>query len=156
MLWQTMDINAQKLIKETSPIYNQLSLGLAGGGTTLFPLDATLASNMSLLNGIPDVYHDYKQGNISKYEFNKIRKAKLNQYSNNIGPAIKKIIYADNKIKNSFKLASGRSLNATKSITQHMRKLTTISKTASKGGVVLAGVGLTASCNQISKKGFRM
>jgi len=150
-LWQTMDINTQKAIKETSPIYNQLSLGLAGGGTALFTLNTTLTSNMSLLNGIPDAYHDYKQGNISKYEFDKIRKTKLNQYSNNIGPAIKKIIYADNKVKNSFKLPPGRSLNATKSMTQHMSKLTTISKAASKGGVVLAGVGLAASCYQISK-----
>lgn len=150
-LWQTMDINTQKAIKETSPIYNGLSLGLAGGGTAMFTLEKTLASNMSLLNGIPDSYHTYKQGNISKYQFDKIRKMKLNQYSGNIGPAIKKIVYGEEMIKNSFKLKPGRSLNATKSLVQHMGKLKSISKAASNGGIVLAGVGLAASCYQISQ-----
>jgi hypothetical protein len=146
-----MDIASQKAMKETSPIYNRLSLGLAGGGTALFTLNTTLASNMSLLNGIPDAYHDYKQGNISKYKFDKIRKAKLDKYSSNIGPAIKKIIYGEDKVKSAFKLAPGRSLNATKSMMQHMGKLKTVSNAASKGGIVLAGVGLAASCYQISK-----
>lgn len=151
LLWQTMDLNTQKAIKETSPIFNGLSLGLAGGGTALFTLNNTLASNMSLLNGIPDAYHDYKAGKITKYEFDKIRKLKLSQYTHNIGPAINKIIHGDQKIKDSFKLRPGRSLNATKSMTQHLGKLSSISKAASNGGVVLAGVGLAASCYEISQ-----
>jgi len=150
-LWRTMDPKTKEAIKETSPIFNGLSLGLAGGGTALFTLNNALSSNMSLLRGIPDAYHEYKAGKISKYEFDKIRKLKLNQYTSNIGPAINKIIYGDQKVKDSFKLKPGRSLNATKSMTQHMSKLTSISKSASNGGVVLAGVGLAASCYQITK-----
>lgn len=65
------------------------------------------------------IYHQYKAGNISKYEFDKIRKLKLEQYTKNIGPLINKGIYGDTKVKNSFKLPPGRSLNATKSMTQH-------------------------------------
>lgn len=151
LLWQTINTNTQKAIKETSSIYNGLYLGLAGGGTALFTLKNTLATNTALLKGIPDAYHDYKLGKITKHEFDKIRKLKLNQYTNSIGPAIKKLIYSDQKIKDAFKLKPGRSLNATKSMTQHLGKLKTISKAASSGGVVLAGVGLAASCYQISQ-----
>jgi len=150
-LWSLMNPETQKAIKETSPVYNGLTLGLAGGGTGIFTLEKTLKSNMSLLKGIPDAYHQYKGGDITKYEFDKIRNIKLNQYTKNIGPMIDKAIYGDNRLKNAFKLKPGRSLNATKSMTQHFNKLSKISNAASKGGVILTGVGLAASCYQVSQ-----
>ena len=150
-LWGLMNPATQKAIKDTAPIYNGLSLGLAGGGVGLFSVEKALKSNMGLLNGIPDAYHQYKSGAISKYEFDRVRNTKLNQYSKNIGPILDKAIYGDNKVKNAFKLKPGRSLNPTKSMTQHLTKLAKISNAASKGGVVLAGVGLASSCYQIAK-----
>ena len=150
-LWGTMNPETQKAIKETAPLYNGLSLGLAGGGTALFTLEKTLKSNMSLLNGIPDAYQQYKSGAITKYQFDKIRASKLSLYSKNIGPIINKGIYGDAKVKNSFKLPPGRSLSPTKSMTQHLTKLSKISKTAANGGMLLAGAGLAASCYQISQ-----
>lgn len=106
---------------------------------------------MSLLRGIPDAYHQYKSGAITKYEFDKIRTSKLNLYTKNIGPIINKSIYGDLKVKNAFKLAPGRSLNATKSMTQHLTKLTKISNAVSKGSSALVVVGLASSCYQIAK-----
>lgn len=150
-LWAGMSPQTQKAVKETAPIYNGLSLGLAGGGTALFTLEKTLKSNMSLLKGVPDAYHQYKSGTITKYEFDKIRTAKLNLYTKNIGPIINKGIYGDAKVKNAFRLPPGRSLNATKSMTQHLTKLSTISKVATRGSVVLLGAGLISSCYQVSK-----
>jgi len=150
-LWRIMNPETQKAIKETSPLYNGLSLGLAGGGTALFTLEKTLKSNMSLLNGIPDAYQQYKSGAITKYEFDKIRASKLNLYTKNIGPIINKGIYGDTKVKNAFRLPPGRSLHATKSMTQHLSKLSKISSAVSKGGIVLAGVGLASSCYQVSQ-----
>lgn len=150
-IWTTMSPETQKAIKQTSPLYNGLTLGLAGGGTGLFTVEKTLQSNMTLLNGIPDAYRDYKLGKISKYEFDKIRNIKLNQYSKNIGPMLDKAIYGENKINNIFKLKPGRSLAPTKSMLQHLTKLSKISKAASNGGIVLAGVGLAASCYQVSQ-----
>jgi len=150
-LWTLMSPETQKAIKQTAPVYNGLTLGLAGGGTALFTLEKTLKSNMSFLTGIPDAYNDYKSGKITKYEFDKLRKLKLDQYTKNIGPMIDKTIYGEGKLKNAFKLKPGRSLNPTKTMTQHLNKLSKISNAASKGGVVLAGVGLAASCYQISQ-----
>jgi len=150
-LWETMNPEHQKAIKKTAPLYNGLSLGLAGGGSALFTLEKTLKSNMSLLNGIPDAYHQYKNGVITKYQFDKIRASKLNLYTKNIGPMIQKGIYGDAKIKNTFKLAPGRSLNPTKSMTQHLNKLSKISTAVSKGSSALVVVGLASSCYQIAK-----
>jgi len=150
-LWKTMDTQSQSAIKESSPYYTALSLGISGGGISMFTLEKTLVSNMTLLNGIPDEYHNYKSGKITKYEFDKIRKAKLDQYTRNVGPAINKMLQGETKINSNFKLQPGRSLDATKSMTQHMDKLTKVSKIASRGGLVLTGVGLAASCYQISQ-----
>ncbi|MCW8935353.1 MAG: LysM peptidoglycan-binding domain-containing protein [Gammaproteobacteria bacterium] len=150
-LWSIMTPEKQKAIKQTAPVYNGLTLGLAGGGTALFTLEKTLKSNMSFLNGIPDAYKDYKGGKITKYEFDKLRKLKLSQYTNNIGPIIDKTIYGEGKLQNAFKLKPGRSLNPTKTMTQHLSKLSKISTAASNSSVILVGVGLTASCYQISQ-----
>ncbi len=150
-LWSLMSTDNQKAVKKTAPIYNGLTLGLAGGGSALFTLEKTLKSNMSFLSGVPDAYQQYKSAAISKYEFDKIRKLKLNQYTNNIGPMINKAIYGENQLKNAFTLKPGRSLNPTRTMTQHLTKLSKISNAASKGGVVLAGVGLASSCYQISQ-----
>ena len=150
-LWLTMDSQTQKSVKETSPIYTALSLGIAGSGVAMFTLDKTLVSNMPLLNGIPDEFHKYKSGQITKYEFDKFRKAKLDLYTKQVGTGINKFIHSDKNLHDAFKLKPGRSLNPTKSMTQHMDKLAKISKIASKSGFVLTGVGLAASCYQISQ-----
>ena len=150
--WETINPETQKAIKETAPLYNGLTLGLAGGGIGLFTLEKTLLSNMSLLRGIPDAYHQYKANKITKYAFDKIRESKLALYTKNIGPIINKGIYGDaSSLKNAFKLAPGRSLNPTKSMTQHLAKLKSISKAATTGSLILVGVGLTASCYEISQ-----
>lgn len=149
-LWLTMDSQTQKSVKETSPYYSGLSLGIVGGGISTFTLDKTLKSNMSLLNGIPDEFQKYKSGQITKYEFDKFRKAKLDTYTKQVGTGINKLIHSDKNLHDAFKLKPGRSLNPTKSMTQHMDKLTKISKAATTGGVILAGVGLASSCYQIS------
>jgi len=52
-LWSTMNPETQKAIKKTSPLYNGLTLGLAGGGTGLFTLEKTLKSNMSFIKWYP-------------------------------------------------------------------------------------------------------
>ncbi len=150
-LWSFLDIETQENMKKSSGIYNSLSLGLTGAGVGLFSLSHTLKTNMSTLNGIPDAYAKYKNKKMTKYQFDKLRKAKLNTYANNIGPAIEKIIYGEGEVKEAFKLTRGRSLDATKPMVRHMDKLQKISKYAGKGGNLLVGVGMVASCFEIAQ-----
>ncbi len=148
-LWSFLDIETQDNMKKSSGVYNKLSLGLTSAGVGLFTLKHTLETNMSALNGIPDAYAKYKNKEITKYQFDKLRKAKLNSYADNIGPAIKKIIYGESEVKEAFKLVRGRSLDATKPMVHHMDKLKKIGKYAGKGSTILVGVGLAASCFEI-------
>ncbi len=150
-LWSFLDIETQENMKKSSGIYNNLSLGLTGAGVSLSTLSQTLKTNMSALNGIPDAYADYKKGSMTKYQFDKLRGAKLSTYADNIGPAIKKIIYGEGEVKEAFKLVRGRSLDATKPMIHHMNKLKKIGKYAGKGSTILVGVGLAASCFEIKE-----
>ena len=148
-LWNLMDTMSQDNIKQTSGIYNMLSLGMSGTGTALFTLEHTLKSNMGALNGIPDDYAKYKRKEITKYQFDKLRSQKLNSYAHRIGPGIEKLIYGDGEIKEAFKLTPGRAMDATKPMVQHLNTLKTIGHAAEKGGMLLMGLGLAASCFEI-------
>ena len=155
--WNTLDERTKQAVKATSPWYNRLSLGLAGGGAALFTLENTLSSNMILLNGVPDAYANYKAGTITKSQYDYIRKTRLDQYAKNIGPAIKKLIYGGEKPHKTVRMKLvADPLAATKPVREHMNKLTRISKAASRGGLVLTGVGLAASCYQISQTESRV
>ncbi len=148
-LWSFLNIETQENMKKSSGIYNNISLGLTGAGVGLFTINQTLKTNMSALNGIPDAYAKYKNKGMTKYQFDKLRKAKLSTYADNIGPAIKKIIYGEGEVKEAFKLVSGRSLDATKPMIHHMDKLKNIAKYAGKGSNILVCAGLAASCFEI-------
>ncbi|VAW52675.1 hypothetical protein MNBD_GAMMA07-2781 [hydrothermal vent metagenome] len=148
-LWRLMDNMSQENIKQTSGIYNSLSLGLSGTGIALFTLEHTLKTNMSALNGIPDDYARYKRKEITKYQFDKLRTSKLNSYAHRIGHGIETLIYGEGEIKEAFKLTPGRSLDATKPMVHHLNKLKTLGKAAEHGGTLLMGLGLAASCFEI-------
>jgi len=147
--WKLMDAVSQDNIKQTSGIYNSLSLGLSGTGVGLFTLSHTLKTNMGALNGIPDDYAKYKRKEITKYQFDKLRKKKLNSYAHRIGHGIESLIYGEGEIKEAFKLTPGRSADATKPMVHHLDKLKTIGKAAEHGGTLLMAVGLAASCFEI-------
>jgi len=150
-LWNLMDTISQDNIKQTSGIYNTLSLGMSGTGTALFTLEHTLKSNMGALNGIPDDYAKYKRKEITKYQFDKLRSQKLNSYAHRIGPGIESLIYGEGEIKEAFKLTPGRAIDATKPMVHHLNALKTIGHAAEKGGFLLMGLGLVASCFEIAE-----
>jgi len=150
-LWNLMDTMSQDNIKQTSGIYNMLSLGLSGTGAALFTLEHTLKTNMGALNGIPDDYAKYKRKEITKYQFDKLRSQKLNSYAHRIGSGIETLIYGEGEIKEAFKLTPGRAMDATKPMVHHLNTLKTIGKAAEHGGTLLMGLGLAASCFEIAE-----
>jgi len=128
-LWEGMNRPAQEAVIKTSPWFPMISTGLTSTGTALFTLEKTLSSNLLLLKDIPKKYEQYKTKKITKGQYDHFRQQKLKQYTNNIGPVIKRTIYGSQTPKQVIRIDRGKPLaKSTITMQQHMKKLTTISK----------------------------
>lgn len=119
--------------------------GIAIGATT------TLISkeNIGLINDVNDLYAQYKLGELSKNQYSYARRLKLDQLKKNFGP-FEKRLFGGKSTHQAIRIAKGGGVPANANIAKHVGRLNQLSKTAKVGGIVLTGVGLTASCMQIA------
>lgn len=107
------------------------------------------AGNIGLINTVSDHYADYKSGRISKGQYDYRRRVSLDKLKKNIGP-FEKWIFGKNTTHESIRIARSGGIPATANITMNANKLNRLASLGKTGGVVLVGVGLTASCMQIA------
>jgi hypothetical protein len=92
---------------------------------------------------------DYKTEKITKGQYDARRKKALDQFKENIGP-MKKLLFGNHTPHQSIRIARAGAIPATAHITQHANRLKRLGAASKHGGIVLAGVGLTATCIQIA------
>ncbi|CAE6931857.1 hypothetical protein ACOMICROBIO_FLGHMIGD_03519 [Vibrio sp. B1FLJ16] len=120
-------------------------------GGTLVGATGNLMSkgNIKLIEDINDLYASYKNGNISKGQYDGRRKKYLDLLKKNIGP-MEKLLFGNKTTHQSIRIARKGGLPANAHIAKHAEKLNKIAHASKVGGHVLVGVGLTASCLQIA------
>jgi len=106
-------------------------------------------ANISLLKEVGDLYAEYKNGKITKGQYDYRRASVLNRFKSNVGP-VEKILFGNKTTHQSIRIAKGGGLPATAHIARHSGRLNNLAKVSKAGGIVLIGVGLTASCMQIA------
>ena len=107
------------------------------------------AGNIGLINNVSDHYADYKSGKISKGQYDYRRRASLDKLKSNIGP-FEKWIFGKNTTHETIRIARSGGIPATEHITRNANRLNRLANLGKAGGVVLVGVGVTASCMQIA------
>jgi len=119
--------------------------GIAAGstGNLLSP------GNVNLINEVSDHYADFKSDRITKSQYNYRRKLALDKLKTNIGP-LEKVMFGKNTTHQSIRIARSGGIPATAHITKHADRLKRLAAISKNGGIVLAGVGLTAACVQIA------
>lgn len=121
------------------------------GGITLGAKGNLLSpGNIGLINSVNDHYADYKSGRTSKAQYDYRRKISLDRLKTNVGP-FEKWLFGNNTTHESIRIARSGGVPATANITRHANKLNRLATLGKAGGLVLVGVGLTASCMQIAK-----
>jgi len=105
--------------------------------------------NLSLLTDVSDLYADYKNGIITKGQYDYRRALTLTKLRENVGP-MEKFLFGNKTTHQSIRIARGGGIPATAHIEKHAVRLNNLAKVSKVGGVVLIGVGLTASCIQIA------
>ena len=153
--WENLPGQQQDAIEQISPIYNYLSLGSVAVGANLTAINSLMASNVGPLNGIPQAYTDYRNGKISKGQYDHLRKSRLNAFKQRIGP-VNRLLYGSQTPNQVFRMKKGGGIAATKPVVQNIDRLSKIANVAAKGGAVLTVVGLAASCHQIANSNDRL
>jgi hypothetical protein len=105
--------------------------------------------NQSLVTEVSDLYAQYKAGEITKGQYDYRRKVALDRLRNNLGSA-EKWLFGKKTTHESIRIARRGGVPATAHITKHADWIGKIAKFARSGGIVLTGVGLTASCMEIA------
>jgi len=101
------------------------------------------------INFIGDHYADYKTDKITKGQYDARRKKALDQLKENIGP-MEKLLFGNHTPHERIRIARAGGIPATAHITQQADRLKHLGSMSRHGGIVLAGVGLTAACMQIA------
>ena len=117
--------------------------GIASGAAT----SLLNAGNRQLLLDIGDLYADFKQGRITRTAYKGQRAAKLAQFRSNIGP-LERLLYPKKGVIGAMR--QGINLLPPEISRVEVARLKRLSGHASRGGLVLTGIGLTAGCIAIA------
>lgn len=117
---------------------------IASGGANLLS-----SGNVSLIHQMSDHYASYKSGNLTKGQYDYRRALALRRFQTNIGP-MDRLLFGNGGSQQSLRIARAGGVPANANLARHASRLQRLGQVANKGGVVLTGVGLSASCIQIA------
>ncbi|MGD8567006.1 MAG: glycine zipper family protein, partial [Gammaproteobacteria bacterium] len=129
--------------------HNSKALTIPGSITLGATSNLFSPGNQALVTEVNDLYGQYKAGQITKGQYDYGRKIALHRLKNNLGPA-EKWLFGNKTTHESIRIARRGGVPATAHIAKHASRIAKIAKYARNGGIVLTGVGLTASCIEIA------
>ncbi len=118
---------------------------IAGGASNLLS-----PGNTALINKVSDLYAEFKSGKLTKGQYDYKRKIVLEQLKKNVGP-LEKLLFGNKTTFESIRIARGGGMPATAHIDKNFVRLSKVAQFGKYGGIVLTGVGVTASCMQIAE-----
>jgi len=141
--WASADKVERELSSRISPL-------LLGSGTgKLQAIDRVFRSNVGLLKAMTKNYELYKLGEITKGKYDYERRKLVLALDSQLGPA--RVLLNGRKGSSEILRISRSATGApTQPITDQIQKMTTLSKAARTGGVVLSSVSLPITCSAIA------
>ena len=147
----------QSVPRESDPDFYVLSWLASNANYLTLPGSVAVGSqgnllsggNIALLEKVSELYADYRSGKLTKNQYDYQRKLTLDQFRKNIGP-FEKLLYGDKTPHEVVRIARGGAVPATANIVEHTDRLKKLATMANRGGIVLTGVGVAASCMQIA------
>jgi|GEM_PF-771525 len=135
--------------QERSMMPSLIDVSLATASAMAGGADALLNSNKSLISKIAVSYEQYKQGAISKNQYDYIRKQSIDKLSENM-KSTTRLFTGDKSVKEVLRISRTKGTVPTANIKYAASKIGDYGKAAAKGGLVLAAVSLADSCHTIS------
>ena len=124
----------------------------APGGGALGATSVLLNNgNLDLLRQVGEEYAKYRQsgGSITRGQYDYRRKVLIERFTQNMGP-MERLLFRGANTSQAVRIARGGGVPHDHHIQRQAGRLRQLSSLASKGGILLAGVGVAASCAQIA------
>lgn len=141
--WQKGDKQEQSFYAAMSPYL----LGTGSAGLTM--IETNFKTNAPIVAKIAELYNQYKEGKITKGQYDGRRASLLQQLKTKLGPT-QRILSGGKPANEILRISRTKGATPTVNINQQVSKMTSISKYASRGGVVLSAAGLGISCYNIA------
>lgn len=140
---QTATPPEKKLMSALAPIM------LGTGATGLTMINQTFKSNAPLLGEMAENYNNYKADKMTRGQYDYQRRSLLNRLKSKLGPT--NLLLNGSKPPNEILRISRTKGNVpTHIINNQAKQMRSLSKLASRGGVVLSVAGLGVACHQIA------
>lgn len=97
--------------------------------------------NADLIRNVGKAYNEYKNGGLTKGQYDYKRKQLLKNFSHGVGP-IDRILFDGKNTQQAIRINRTKALPANGNITKYADRLNKLSKLAAKGGIVLTGIGV--------------
>ncbi len=111
-----------------------------GGGVNAFG-NLVGQGNSEVIREITQIYDDYREGKMTQNQYNYRRQKVIKDLAHRMGPIFRREkLYIDRR----------KGVIPTARIERHASRIAKLSRYASRGGVVLAGVGVAMSCRDIA------
>lgn len=108
----------------------------------------TGSGNRALVAEVADIYQQYKDGKLTRSQYDYQRAKKLKQLSSNLG-GLQRFLFDGQTANEAISINRKKGIPATSKITTNIGKLSELSKLANHGGVLLTAVGGAVACNNI-------
>ncbi|WP_276680279.1 LysM peptidoglycan-binding domain-containing protein [Thalassolituus oleivorans] len=135
--------------QERSMMPSLIDVSLATASAMAGGADALLNSNKSLISKIAVSYEQYKQGAISKNQYDYIRKQSIDKLSENM-KSTTRLFTGDKSVKEVLRISRTKGTVPTANIKYAASKIGDYGKAAAKGGLVLSAISLADSCKTIA------
>lgn len=106
-------------------------------------------ANVRLIEDISDLYAQYRNGRLTKGQYDYQRKMRLDRLRKNIGP-LERLLFGNRTPHQTIRIGRNGAVPATQNITRHAHRLKQLASYGKHGGYLLTGVGVDASCMQIA------
>lgn len=141
--WNKSTPQEKNLLSALAPVM------LGSGSASMMMLDTTFKTNAPLVAEIAENYNDFKENKMTRGQYDYRRQKLLNQLKSKLGPT-KHLLDGNKSANEILRITRPRGSSPTVNITRQISKMNTLSKIASRGGVVLSVAGLGVACHQIA------
>jgi hypothetical protein len=117
-------------------------LSTSAGAATNVLGGLTGEQNNALIREVENIYSQYQKGALTKSQYDYKRQQLLKSYSQRVGPLFEKAVFNGQSTQQAIRINRTKALPANANILKYGQRLNTLSKLASKGGLVLTGVGV--------------
>lgn len=129
---------------EHSGLLNSPGSVALGSGANLLS-----GGNLDLLRQIGDEYAAYRSGHLTKGQYDYRRRLLIERFRANAGP-FERMMFRGLDTQQAIRIARHGGVPYDHNISQNVARLRQLGTLASRGGIVLTGVGMTAACVQIA------